>query len=61
MAHEYVVAFIEILGIILLLSWFLGPRKSKEKRIYLESRIIMVPASIIIMILGIIIFTGIIG
>ncbi len=61
MAHEYVVLFIELLGIFLLLSWFMGPRKSKEKRVYLESRIIMVPSSIIIMVIGLIILSGIVG
>ncbi len=61
MAHEYVVLFIELLGILLLFSWFMGPRKSKEKRVYLESRIIMVPSSIIIMVIGLIILSGIVG
>ncbi len=61
MAHEPIVIFVELLGIILLISWFLGPRNSKEKRVYLESRIIMVPSSIIIMIIGLIILSGIVG
>jgi hypothetical protein len=61
MAHEGLVLFMIVLGILLLLAYYLGP--SREARLVNrnEGRIMLVPSALIIFVLAVIVFSGILG
>lgn len=61
MAHEGLTLFLGLLGIILLIGYYLGPRKETRFVKRQEGRIMLVPSAILLFVLALIIFSGIIG
>ncbi|TFF83873.1 hypothetical protein EU524_01745 [Candidatus Thorarchaeota archaeon] len=61
MAHEGLVAFLIILGVLLLLGYYLGPRCEVRVVKRTEGKIMLVPSAVILFVLAVIVFSGILG
>lgn len=61
MAHEGLSLFLIILGVILLLGYYFGPRNEVREFKRLEGKIMLIPTGVLLFIIAGIIFSGIIG
>ena len=61
MAHEGLAAFLVILGVLLLIAFYLGPRKEARQRKRQEGMMMLVPSAALLFVLAIIIFSGVLG
>ena len=61
MAHEGIVALLVGLGIILIISFQLGPSKEVREVKRLEAKAMTLPSAILLFVLAAIIFSGILG
>ncbi|MHA1771646.1 MAG: hypothetical protein ACTSYL_08200 [Candidatus Thorarchaeota archaeon] len=61
MAHEGLSLFLIILGVVLLLGYYFGPRNEVREFKRLEGKIMLIPTGVLLFILAGIIFSGIIG
>jgi hypothetical protein len=61
MAHEGLAIFIMILGVLLLIGYYLGPRNEVRLVKRKEGMVMLVPSATILFVLALIVFSGIIG
>ena len=61
MAHEGLALFMVVLGVILLLGYYLGPKNETRLVKRKEGMVMLVPSAALLFILAIIVFSGIIG
>ncbi|MFW9800807.1 MAG: hypothetical protein ACFFD9_10245 [Candidatus Thorarchaeota archaeon] len=61
MAHEGIAALLAVLGIILFISYKLGPSKEVREIKRLEAKAMLLPSAIILFVLAAILFSGILG
>ncbi|MBY8996486.1 MAG: hypothetical protein KGD60_02050 [Candidatus Thorarchaeota archaeon] len=61
MAHEGLTAFLVILGMLLLLAFYLGPRNETRLRKRQEGMMMLVPSAVLLIVLAVVIFSGILG
>ncbi len=61
MAHEGIVALLIILGLILVISYQLGPSKEVREVKRLEAKAMTLPSAILLFIFAAILFSGILG
>ena len=61
MAHEGLAAFMVLLGVLLLLAFYLGPRNEARLRKRQEAMIMLVPSAVLLFILAAVVFSGILG
>jgi len=61
MAHEGLVIFFFILSGLLLLGYYLGPNKEVRMVKRTEGKIMLIPSAAILIVLGIILYSGILG
>ncbi len=61
MAHEGLVIFLILLGVLLLLGFYLGPDKEVRLVKRNEGKIMLLPSAILLFVLSIIIFSGVLG
>ena len=61
MAHEGIVSLLVILGIILIMSYQLGPSKEVREVKRLEAKAMTLPSAVLLFILAAILFSGILG
>ncbi len=61
MAHEGLTLFLGILGVILLIGFYFGPRNEARLVKRREGMIMLVPSAVLLFVLAIIVFSGIIG
>ncbi|MFW9888499.1 MAG: hypothetical protein ACFFER_09965 [Candidatus Thorarchaeota archaeon] len=61
MAHEGIVSLLIILGIILIISYRLGPSKEVREVKRLEAKAMTLPSAVLLLILAAILFSGILG
>jgi hypothetical protein len=61
MAHEGIVSLLIILGIILIMSYQLGPNKEVREVKRLEAKAMTLPSAVLLFILAAILFSGILG
>jgi len=61
MAHEGIVSLLIILGILLIISYQLGPSKEVREVKRLEAKAMTLPSAILLFILAGILFSGILG
>ncbi len=59
MAHEGLSLVMVLLGAILLVGYYLGPRNEVRKVKRTEGKIMLIPTGVLLMILAIIIFSGV--
>jgi len=60
LAHEALVSVLVLLGIILILGYYLGPRNEVREVKKLEGKIMLIPTGVLLFILAGILFSGII-
>ncbi|MGY5855683.1 MAG: hypothetical protein RTS72_03730 [Candidatus Thorarchaeota archaeon] len=60
-AHEGLAAFLVILGGLLLLGFFLGPRTESRLRKRQEGMMMLVPSAVLLFILAVVVFSGVLG
>jgi len=61
MAHEGLSIFLVLLGILLLVGFYLGPNKEVRMIKRNEGKIMLLPSAVILFVLSIIVYSGIIG
>jgi hypothetical protein len=61
MAHEGIVALLVILGLILIISYKLGPSREVREVKRLEAKAMTLPSAVLLFILAAILFSGILG
>ncbi len=61
MAHEELSIFLGILGLILLIGFYFGPRKESRLVKRREGMIMLVPSAALLFVLALVIFSGVIG
>ncbi len=61
MAHEGLASFLVILGVILLLAYFLGPRNEARLRKRKEGMVMLIPSAALLFLLAVVIYSGLIG
>ncbi|MEM4736145.1 MAG: hypothetical protein QXS20_10565 [Candidatus Thorarchaeota archaeon] len=61
MAHEGIVLILVVLGAILLIAYYLGPRNEVRATKRLEAKIMLVPTGILLFFLAAVIVSGILG
>jgi hypothetical protein len=61
MAHEGIVSLLAILGIILIISYQIGPSREVREVKRLEAKAMTLPSAILLFILAAILFSGILG
>jgi hypothetical protein len=61
MAHEGIVSLLAILGIILIISYQLGPSREVREVKRLEAKAMTLPSAILLFILAAILLSGILG
>ncbi|MHA2004624.1 MAG: hypothetical protein ACXABV_20395 [Candidatus Thorarchaeota archaeon] len=61
MAHEGIVALLIILGLILIISYQLGPSREVREVKRLEAKAMTLPSAVLLFILAAILFSGILG
>ncbi|MFW9769712.1 MAG: hypothetical protein ACFFF9_03180 [Candidatus Thorarchaeota archaeon] len=61
MAHEGLALFMVVLGVLLLLGYYLGPNKEVRLVKRKEGKVMLVPSAALLFILAIIVYSGIIG
>ena len=60
MAHEALVSVLVLLGIILILGYYFGPRNEVREFKKLEGKIMLIPTGVLLFILAGILYSGII-
>ncbi|MHA1653814.1 MAG: hypothetical protein ACTSYX_12725 [Candidatus Thorarchaeota archaeon] len=60
MAHEALVSVLVLLGIILILGYYFGPRNEVREVKKLEGKIMLIPTGVLLFILAGILYSGII-
>lgn len=61
MAHEGLALFFTILGVILLIAYYLGPRNEVRLRKRQEGLVMLIPSAALLFIIAIIVYSGILG
>ncbi len=61
MAHEGLTLVLVVLGLLLLLGYYLGPNRETRAVKRIEGKIMLVPTGILLFILAAVIFSGILG
>ena len=61
MAHEGIASLLVILGLILILSYQLGPSKEVREVKRLEAKAMTLPSAILLFVLAAILYSGILG
>jgi hypothetical protein len=61
MAHEGIVALLVILGLILIISYQIGPNKEVREVKRLEAKAMTLPSAVLLFILAAILYSGILG
>lgn len=61
MAHEGLAGFIVILGILLLLGYYLGPRNEARLRKRKEGQMMLIPSAALLFLLAAVVFSGVLG
>ncbi|MFW9851243.1 MAG: hypothetical protein ACFFF4_19110 [Candidatus Thorarchaeota archaeon] len=61
MAHEGLAAFFVVLGILLLLAFYFGPKNEVRLRKRQEGMMMLIPSAVILFIIALIVFSGILG
>jgi putative copper export protein len=61
MAHEGLAAFMVILGVLLLLAYYLGPKNEARLRKRREGQVMLIPSAIILFFLAVVVFSGVLG
>lgn len=61
MAHEGLAAFMVILGVLLLLAFYLGPRNEARLRKRKEGMMMLVPSAALLFVLAAVVFSGVLG
>ncbi len=61
MAHEGLAIFFTILGGILLIAYYLGPRNEIRLRKRQEGLVMLVPSAALLFILAVVVYSGILG
>lgn len=61
MAHEGLALILGVLGVLLLIGYYLGPRNEARLVKRKEGMVMLVPSAVILFALAIIVFSGIIG
>ena len=58
MAHEGLAAFLAILGALLLIAYYLGPRNEVRLRKRQEGMMMLIPSAVLLFIIAVIIVSG---
>lgn len=61
MAHEGLSLFLVLLGVILILGYYFGPRNEVRQFKRLEGKVMLIPTGVLLFILAGILYSGIIG
>lgn len=61
MTHEGLALFLIVLGLLLIISYYLGPDKEVRLVKRKEGKIMLIPSAIILFVIAIIVFSGIMG
>ncbi len=61
MAHESLAVMLLILGLVLIISFYLGPSHESRKVKRFEAQIILIPTGVILLIMAAIVFSGVLG
>lgn len=61
MAHEGLAAFMVILGVLLLLAYYLGPRNEARLRKRKEGQMMLIPSAALLFFLAVVVFSGVLG
>lgn len=61
MAHEGLASFLVILGVILLLAYFLGPRNEARLRKRKEGMVMLIPSAALLFLIAVVVYSGVIG
>jgi hypothetical protein len=61
MAHEGLAVFMVILGCILLLAYYLGPRNEVRLRKRKEGMVMLIPSAALLFLLAVVVYSGVIG
>jgi len=61
LAHEALSLFMVMLGVILLLGYYFGPRTEIRLVKRKEGMVMLVPSAVILFVLALIVFSGVIG
>ena len=61
MAHEGLAIFLVSLGVLLLVSFYLGPNKEVRAVKRTEGKIMLLPSAVILFVIAVIVFSGVLG
>ena len=61
MAHEGLAGFMVILGVLLLLGYYLGPKNEARLRKRKEGQMMLIPSAALLFILAAVVFSGVLG
>ncbi|MFW9835465.1 MAG: hypothetical protein ACFFEK_15800 [Candidatus Thorarchaeota archaeon] len=61
MAHEGLAVFLVILGVLLLVAFYLGPRNEARSIKRQEGMMMLIPSAAILFVLAIVVFSGVLG
>jgi len=61
MAHEGLAVFMTILGVLLLLAYYLGPSNEVRLRKRQEGQMMLIPSAALLFILAAVVFSGVLG
>lgn len=61
MAHEGLAAFLTILGVLLLIAYYLGPKNEVRLRKRKEGQMMLIPSSALLFVIAIIVLSGVLG
>ena len=61
MAHEGLAAFLVILGVILILAFYLGPKNEVRLIKRQEGMMMLVPSAALLFVLAVVVFSGVLG
>ena len=61
MAHEGLAAFMVILGVLLLIAYYLGPRNEARLRKRKEGMMMLIPSAVILFLLAAVVLSGVLG
>lgn len=61
MAHEGLAAFLVILGVLLIIAFYFGPRNESRLRKRQEGMMMLIPSGVLLFVLAIVILSGVLG
>ena len=61
MAHEGLTAFMVILGVLLLVAYYFGPRNETRLRKRKEGQMMLIPSAALLFLIAVIVYSGILG